>query len=426
MKTDYLIIGAGILGLCTAYALSKRGRSVRVLEAREDVALETSFANAAMVHASLADPWNRPGVGKDIIKAFLGMPTPMKLKLSAIPSLGFWGWDFLANSNRKKHEAATKDIYKLGQFSQAIYDDWRGQIKPNDDYTHKGLIKFFRTEEDFAKARQDGNVLKELGMVSEILQPQNVIKYEPALSPIKDKIAGAIYYPQDYKADTREFCFGLKRELEKQRAELITNAKVIKLSSSGTKITGAITSKAKFEDEIVSVCAGPWSRDLLKPVGVNLPIRPIKGYSLHFEKNTLGNALLPKLPVVDDSLHCAISPLHGGLRIAGTAEICGFNPRLDEKVLLPIFNMFSSIYPDIAQGISLKHAKTWCGFRPVTSTGKPIIGKIKSSKVKSGLAVNTGHGHMGWTLAAGSAELLAQILSGEQTEIADNIFRPQS
>ncbi len=402
--TRFQIIGGGIIGLCMAYELVRRGESVRVLEAERQIAQKTSFANAGMVHASLSDPWNRPGVGKDIMRAFFGRASSMKLKLGTVPSLGFWGIQFLYNSNKKRHEQATKHVYDLGRLSLKTYEKWREELKPDDDFTNKGLIKIFRTQKDFNAARKHGEILAKYGMDYRVFSSNDLVKKEPSLTPIKDKIIGAIYYPDDYKADAYKFCLALEQAIKKQNGEIITNTKITKLLQSDKKIIGVLSDDKEYMADNTIIAAGVWSNQLLTPLGIKLPIRPIKGYSLHFDKNYFRHEL-PQLPIVDDSLHCAITPLSGGLRIAGTAEICGLDDRLDEKSIRPIFNMFKEIYPDLAAGLKLQNARHWCGFRPVTSTGEPLIGKLKD-----GLYINSGHAHMGWTLGAGSAKLLADIM----------------
>lgn len=420
MKPDFQIIGGGLIGLSTAYALLKRGASVRILEAREAVALETSFANAGMVHASLADPWNGPGVGRQMLGSLFGLHSPMTLRLGALPSMAGWGLKFLKHSTSPRHWQATQTNYELAKYSASLIHAWRSELNIQDDFENLGLLKIFRSQSALDKAGAITDKLQGLGLRAEYLAGREVAQKESCLAPITDKLAGAIYYPDDYKADAYAFCKALEQGIIKLGGEILTNTSVISLTVRDGKTTGVKTATDELFATTTIIAAGALGTNLLRPLGVRLPVRPVKGYSLTFEgSEAFANVKGPKLPVVDDDLHCAVTPLAGAIRIAGTAEITGFNSSLPRSRLAPLLTMLRDVYPDLAQNLSLEDGKPWHGFRPVSADGVPLIGVVKP-----GLAVNTGHGHMGWTMSAGSGALLADTLLGETSIMDADPFSP--
>jgi len=420
---DFQIIGGGLIGLSTAYALQERGASVRIIESRAGVALETSFANAGMVHASLCDPWNGPGVARQMLGSLLGRPSPMTLNMRALPGLLKpeminWGLKFLKHSTPARHWNATKANYALAKYSVANILSWREELNIDDDFTGKGLLKIFRETETYDKSAALTTKLQTLGLRAETLSGQQAAQIEPALTPIAGELVGAIYYPDDYKADAYHYCTALARALLKKRGEIITDTPADVLIQEAGKIIGVSTKAGDLLAGTTIIASGARSVDLLRPLGIRLPVRPVKGYSLTFFDMEFPDNIGPKLPVVDDGLHCAVTPLHGALRIAGTAEITGFDTNMPAKRLTPLLGMLHDVYPKLAQGLTLNHAKAWHGFRPVSADGLPFIGRVQP-----GLAVNTGHGHMGWTLSAGAGILLADLLLGEKPKIDHAPFK---
>ena len=415
MKTDFQIIGGGLIGLSTAYALLERGAgSVRVLEARGGVALETSFANAGMVHASLANPWNGPGVGRQLLGSLFDPSSPMKLHPSALPSLMGWGLKFLKHSSPARHWQATQNNYRLAEYSMQQIESWRRKLKIEDDFEGTGMMKIFRSQQGFNKAKPLADKMIGLGLEAHYLSGEEAAQREPCLAPIAHKIKTALYFPNDYRADAYKFCRALEAEIIRLGGTVEAGVHVEKIIKDGGAITGVATNKGDYFAGTTIVAAGARSYQLLQPLGIKLSLRPVKGYSLTFE-----NIKGPKVPVGDMGLHAAVTPLGGKLRIAGTAEITGFNPSMKSARLEPLLAMLREIYPDLTEGLSLEDAQAWHGFRPVSADGIPYIGKRAP-----GLAVNTGQAHMGWTLSAGSGALLADILCGAAPKLEAEAFNP--
>ncbi|PHR92864.1 MAG: hypothetical protein COA69_05935 [Robiginitomaculum sp.] len=428
MQAQFQIIGGGLVGLATAYALLEKGAShVRLIEAGKAVALETSYANAGMVHASLANPWNGPGIFGQLLGSMVSKNTSMKLRASALPDLLGWGPKFLRSSANTPHWRATELNYALAQYSMGLNRKWREDLSIDDAYDGDGLLKIFRTPRAFAQARDKALRLQALGLRTEFLSAQDSSVREPALAPIIKSIAGAIFYPDDFKADAYRFCKALEIAILERGGEIITGTRVEGFLRNGDSVHGVKTDTGDFQARTTIVATGARSYLLLKTLGLALPVRPVKGYSLGFS-NIAGpkipmvskNPVVPKIPVVDDSLHVAITPLENCLRIAGMAEIAGFDRSVHPKRLQPLLDMLKHVYPELATGLSLEDAQIWHGFRPVSADGIPMIGLTPLR----GLAVNTAHAHMGWTLCAGSGALLADIVLEESPVLDPAPYAP--
>lgn len=418
MSANIQIIGGGLLGLCTAIALQKRGvRDIRIIEARNGVALETSFANACMQHASLADPWNGPGVGRQLLASLLNPTSPMKLRPHALPAHLTWGLKFLRSANAGQHWRATQSNYYLADASIKLTQEYRQEFQIKDHYQGTGLIKIFRNEQEFIRSNAITKKLQGLGLQARQISPATAVQKEPALAAIEHEIKTALYYPHDYKADAYLFCKALAREIIQQGGQIEIETQAIELIKSGGKITGVHTDKGERIADTTILATGARCFQLLAPLGIKLPVRPVKGYSLTFKKLS---GLMPSLPVVDESLHAAITPLGKSLRIAGMAEITGFNTDMRTARLRPLLGLLRKTYPELAQGLNIDDATSWHGFRPVSADGVPFIGKTHLT----GLALNTGHGHMGWTLSTGSGALLADILTGAKPVIDPAPYDP--
>lgn len=421
MNPDYQIIGGGLVGLSTAYALQQRGASVRIIEARDGVGEGTSFANAGMLHAFNAAPWNGPGITGQLFRSFFDPASAMKLRLKTLPDLMGWGIKFLKSSRQAPHWHATEHNYRLAVASIAKTDEWRRALKMDIDFHGEGLLNIVRSREDMEQAKALTAKLVPLGFQVQILDRDEVVAKEPALAPIAEKLVGAVYYPDDYSADAHKFCRALSKAIEQGGGDIRLSTRVDTFMRENGAITGVETDKGESLAKTTILATGARCAEMLKSLGEQIALRPVKGYSLTFETAPSTNYLMPKIPVVDDSMHAAVTPLGNRIRIAGTAEITGFDNSLPESRLKPLLGMLRHVYPDLANGLSLDDASPWAGFRPVSADGLPFIGKTRVP----GLALNTGQGHMGWTLAAGSGELLADVLTKSDTILQKSVFDPK-
>tara|TARA_B100001013_G_scaffold93129_1_gene51864 strand:+ start:663 stop:1928 length:1266 start_codon:yes stop_codon:yes gene_type:complete len=411
-----IIIGGGLQGLAVANALLDRGEEVLVLEREAGVGLETSFANAGMITPSQAQPWNSVSDILDILSGIGKQDSPMLLKINALPSLFFWGLSFIRNSSKSRFNTNTENICKLAQYSLQQIQKVRKEYGLKYDHTDKGTMKIFRSDLSFKRGIEEANRLKNFGIRYKVLDSEQVIEEEPQLKDITSQIAGGIIFPQDETGDAHKFCLELENLIRKKGGRIHTNTEIRKILVHKKKVNSIVTDRVEIQTKRVVVAAGSWSYLLLKNLGLRLPVRPVKGYSLTLDISGMKD--VPSLAVIDEGVHTAITPLGNRIRIAGTAEFVGFDDDIHEKRIDYLNNMLQAIYPSFYSKLDLEESALWYGFRPMSPDGKPYVGQ---TKVK-GLYLNTGHGHLGWTLAMGSGALLADMMIGNKTEIDSNPY----
>jgi D-amino-acid dehydrogenase len=417
-KATTIVVGGGLLGITTAYELASRGEPVELLEAREGVALETSYANGAMLTASHADPWNAPGVHKHLFTSFFNPHSAMKLRASALPSLFCWGLRFLYHSAPQRHRAATQASYALAKYSIDLTRELRETLSLKYEASSAGTLKLFRDGGAMDGPIKLAQMLAPHGLRFEVLDREATINIEPQLAPIRERIVGALYYPDDEGGDAHLFCRALAEKFVAAGGKLRTDVVVEKLVTRDSTVVGLKTQPGTIECSRVVVAAGNSSVRLLQPLGVRLPIRPAKGYSVTIDAPS-DPAHRPRIAAVDDAMHAAVVPLGSHLRAVGTAEFAGNDRTLRAERVDNLFNLLEALYPRIAAGIDRSKARAWTGSRPMSADGLPFIGPTRVR----GLYVNAGHGHLGWTLAAGSARLLTDLMLGASTTIDPGPYR---
>lgn len=409
MKT--VVIGAGLIGLSTARALIDRGEQVHVVEAREGVALETSFANGGLHTPSMSEPWNSPGVLRHLAGSLLDPHSSMKLRVTAIPSLMFWGLKFLRNSRAERFFAACESNFRLANYSLEKTLRISAQRELDYDLAHGGTLSVFRDLRGMTMQREVARHLQRLGMQSHELDPDAVVEREPTLAAIRPRIAAGIWYPDDVRGDAHRFCRELARTIEDDGGCIQTGVAVSRLRKKNGTIVAVETNHGEIVADMVVVAAGTRSPQLLKTVGEYVPVKPAKGYSVTID--TSGMTGVPSIPVQDDSMHAAVTPLGNRIRLVGTVEFAGFDRRIDESGIDNLFRLLDGLLPELAIQVDRRKSVPWTNLRPVSNDGSPFIGPARTP----GLFVNTGHGALGWTMAMGSGELLADLMVGRTTEI---------
>jgi D-amino-acid dehydrogenase len=411
-----VVIGAGLIGLCTAKALLDRGEPVHVLEAREGVALETSFANGGMLTPSLPEPWNDPGVHRHMAASLFDPKSSMKLHLHAVPSLFFWGMKFLRNSAPSRFYRACEDNFRLASYSLRCTQDVTKALNLKYSHGTGGTLSVFRTERDLKAKKLVSDRLAAIGMQYKLLDSDEIVALEPALGTVRKKLVAGIHFTDDEFGDARYFCQALANAVSEAGGKIDTDSRVTKLVHTKGRMTSVRTESGDVRTRRVVLAAGPFSRSLLRPLGVSLPIRPAKGYSVTIDAGQSGDS--PQIPVLDDSMHAGVTPLDSRLRLVGTAEFTGFDTRIEQVRVDNLFDMLQALFPALDARIDRNKAKPWAGLRPMSADGKPIIGATDVE----GLFVNTGHGHLGWTMAMGSGELLADLMHGNKPSIDPSPF----
>ena len=277
-------------------------------------------------------------------------------------------------------------------------------------------MKIFRDELSFNKASKEVERLNDLGLTFKVLTNQEVVEQEPFLSDVSNKISGGIIFPDDETGDAYKFCKELETVIREKGGRIHVNTEVKKIHFNKRKVNSVVTDRVEIKASRVVLTSGSWTNNLLKNTRLNLPVKPVKGYSLTLDTSILNDT--PKMPIIDEEIHTAITPLGYSLRVAGTAEFAGFNEGIHQKRIDYLYKTLESIYPSISSNLDLDEGTLWYGFRPMSPDGMPYIGPTKIS----GLFVNTGHGHSGWTLAMGSADLLADIILNKETKIGSEPF----
>jgi D-amino-acid dehydrogenase len=405
------------MGLATAQALLERGEAVTVIEARDDVALETSYGNAGILTPSMGDPWNSPGVHWHLAASLFNPRSPMKLRLRALPALTTWGVRFLRNSARERYLAATEANFHLGRYAVAETRRLRAQLGLEYDAADRGTMKVFRDSAAMRKPLALARHLAGLGLKVTELDANAAVLEEPMLTDIREHLAGALRFPDDASGDSLKFCRSLQASLVRRGAEVRVSVRARRIVVERGRVRGVLTDRGEMAADRVVVACGSWSPALLGAVGVAVPVKPAKGYSLTVD--LAGVASRPRIPVLDDAMHVAVTPIGDRLRIGGTAEFAGFDQHLNRVRVDNLARVLRAIYPRLAERIDFGQAQAWTGLRPMSCDGKPFIGSCGPR----GLYVNAGHGALGWTQAVGSGQLLGDLITGREPAINPSPFR---
>lgn len=418
LNADLIVIGGGIIGMTTAYEATRRGLATLLIEAREGVGLETSFANGALLHPSSTEPWNAPGVHRHLLASLFDPSSAMKLRLHAIPSLLTWGPQFLYHSNRRHHERATRANFLLAQYSVSRTRQVREELGLHYRHASTGTIKLFRDHASLQAGAAAAHKLEALGLRFEMLDPARVVTVEPSLGAVESDLAGGLRFRGDETGDAFAFCQCLQQEFARLGGRIVTQAKVEKIAYQSERHAIVRTTGGDFQTRSVVVAAGGQSNKILKGLGPSLPIRPAKGYTATYSDVPPGG---PAIPVIDDTFHCALVPLGKDLRIAGTAEFTGNDTRIAGDRVANLRRLLKQFFPQLAESLADTEPRAWAGLRPMSADGMPFIGRVGTRN----LFVNAGHGHLGWTSAMGSAAIVVDAILEEPSAVDASPFRPE-
>lgn len=403
-----IVIGSGLMGVTTAWFLARDGLNVTVVDRAAEPAQGTSFANAGMLTPSMADPWNAPGVLRHILGWLGHEDAPLLLRLSALPSLFGWGLSFLAHSQPARFRDNMQRNLRLANYSMGVLRELRTSLNLEYDQRSAGTLKIFHNQRGLDAATERFGQLAPLGLRQRALSAAEVVALEPALADVGASLAGGIHFPDDESGDARMFTQALARHAQAAGAIFRFGCEVTGLERHGSRITAVLAQQEKIAADTVVMTAGSWSPLLMRRLGLRLALRPVKGYSVTLARGGWQHAL--GLPVIDDALHAAVTPLGERLRVAGTAEFAGYDIATTPARVENLFQMLLKIFPSFAPHLDRAQAAPWAGLRPVSADGVPFIGRLGYDN----LYINTGHGHLGWTLAAGSSRLLADLIQQRQ------------
>ncbi|MCC5812644.1 MAG: D-amino acid dehydrogenase [Ectothiorhodospiraceae bacterium] len=405
------VIGAGVLGVTSAWYLSRAGHTVTVIDRADGVADETSFANGGLLHASHAEPWNAPGVVWQLLRWLGREDSPLLLRPAQIPRLARWGVNFLRFSSPRHFDRATRTNARLAVYSLAAIRELRQQTGIRYADRQAGIIKIFRDQQSLDKALHASRLMDEMGVRYSALDGRRAVALEPSLGDIAHELTGAIFYPDDESGDAHLFTRELGRLCGEAGVEFRLRTTVRQLLRNGDSLTGLDTDNGVIRADCYVLAAGSYSAPLGRQAGLYLPIYPVKGYSLTAPAQGWRNQ--PQIPLIDDANKVVLAVLDDRIRMAGTAEFAGFDTSLRQHRADGVLRQVVKTFPSLEEHLDRNALTPWCGLRPITTDGVPILGP---SPLRN-LYLNCGPGHLGWTFACGLGKVLAATISDEAPDI---------
>lgn len=403
-----VILGSGVVGVASAWYLAQAGHQVTVIDRQPGPALETSAGNAGQISPGYAAPWAAPGVPLKAIKWMFQRHAPLAIRLDGSRFQLEWMWQMLRNCDMRHYQQNKSRMVRIAEYSRDCLKALRQQTGIAYEGRQGGTLQLFRTAQQYESAAKDIAVLKEAGVPYELLEAAQLAQAEPALAATQHKLTGGLRLPNDETGDCQLFTQRLAKMAADTGVEFRFNTPVDGLLQEGNKITGVQCGDERVTAEAYVVAFGSYSTALLDEI-VKVPVYPLKGYSLTIPIKDADAA--PVSTVLDETYKVAITRFDDRIRVGGMAEIVGYNTKLLPARRGTLEMVVRDLYP---QGGHIEQATFWSGLRPMTPDGTPIVGRTPLKN----LFLNTGHGTLGWTMACGSGQLLADIISGRTPAIA--------
>ncbi|MEF3046077.1 D-amino acid dehydrogenase [Pseudotabrizicola sp. L79] len=403
-----VILGSGVIGTTTAYQLAKQGHEVTVIDRQPAAAMETSFANAGEISPGYSAPWAAPGIPLKALKWMFMEHAPLIIQPRPDPEKVRWMAQMLGNCTTKAYQVNKGRMVRLAEYSRDCLTEMRQEAGIAFDERQQGTLQLFRTQKQVDGAAKDIEVLQQGGVPFEVLDVNGCLAVEPGLAHARDKIAGGLRLPKDETGDCFKFTQGLAAKAADLGVVFRHGVTIDRLVVEAGRITGVATSAGLFTADSFVLALGSYSPRLAKSLGIRLPVYPVKGYSITVPIVDADRA--PVSTIMDETHKIAITRLGDRIRVGGMAEIAGFDLSLSEKRKRTLVHSVEDLFGGAGDQ---SQASFWCGLRPMTPDGTPIIGRSPIAN----LFLNTGHGTLGWTMAAGSARVLADVMSGRATEI---------
>jgi D-amino-acid dehydrogenase len=415
-----VVLGAGIIGVSTAWHLLQRGHEVTLVDRQPDAALETSFANAAQISVSYCEPWANREAPLKALKWMFSATAPLLFRPQLDPAQWRWGLQFLGQCNDAAFERNVAQLVALGSYSHAALKDL--VVETGIDYhrMERGIAHYYSDQKSFEGAADAAAVMQKFGVQRRVIDRAELLRIEPALKAFADRIVGGTYTPSDESGDARVFTQRLAALCGERGAQILYGHDVERLDSDGrqmrqVRVRDRVSGQVQtLQADTFVVACGSYTTPLLRSVGIQVPIYPGKGYSATLP--LLRPERAPSVSMIDDACKIAMSRLGDQLRVAGTIELGGFDLSLDtplaKKRCAMLVQRIEQVFPGVADTRTPEEGgdpQFWTGLRPATPTNIPLIGRTRLGK----LWVNAGHGTLGWTHGAGSGKALAELISGE-------------
>ena len=402
-----IVLGAGIIGVTSAYQLARAGHDVTVIDRQAGPALETSFANAGEVSFGYCSPWAAPGIPAKAMKWLFMRHAPLILRPKVDAAMISWLVSMLSNCTSGRYAINKSRMLRLADYSRVSLAALRAETGIAYDERMQGTLQLFRTQQQLDASGKDVKALAADSIPYEVLDRDGCIRVEPALSHVREKIVGGLLTPKDETGDCFKFTNALARKAEEIGVRFAYGTRIKALDVESGRVRGVVTDRETLSADAVVVAIGSYSPLLVRPLGLRLPVYPVKGYSLTIPITDPARA--PESTVMDETYKIAITRLGDRIRVGGMAEISGYTNDLGQARRRTLEHSVTDLFP----GGDATTGSFWSGLRPMTPDGTPVIGATKIA----GLFLNTGHGTLGWTMSSGSARIIADLVSGKSPEV---------
>lgn len=403
-----VVLGAGVVGVSTAWFLRQAGHEVTVIDRAEAVAMETSFANAGQLSFGYTTPWAAPGIPQKAAKWLLKAHSPLIVRWDGSGFQLRWLKQMLQNCTESRYRLNKERMVRVSEYSRALFAKLEAELGLDFEGRKKGTLQIFRTDKEVQGAKKDMAVLAEYGVPFTELSAADCVQYEPALANVVHKLAGALHLPNDATGDCHLFTTRLAALCREQGVRFVFNHAIERFELGGKRIQAVYAGGKRWEAEHFVCALGSFSRPLLMQLGLDVPVYPVKGYSITLP--VVQSDAAPQSTVLDETYKVAITRFNERIRVGGMAELSGYQLRLNPKRRETLELVVQDLFP---HGGDVRQATFWSGLRPMTPDSTPIIG----ASAWENLTLNTGHGTLGWTMSLGSGKLAADMVSQTPTEI---------
>jgi D-amino-acid dehydrogenase len=408
-----VVLGSGVIGVTTAWFLAKQGHEVTVVDRQPGPALETSFANAGQVSPGYSTPWAAPGIPMKAVKWLFQKHAPLAIRPDGSLFQLRWLAQMLANCTQDRYAVNKARMLRLSEYSRDCLKGLRTELGIGYEGRQLGTLQVFRTAEQMAGIERDVRVLREAGVPFELLGRDALAGVEPALAAVADKLAGGLRLPGDETGDCRLFTERLADAAASLGVTFLYGQSIDRIERADDAIRAVAIhgpgGRRRLSADQFVLALGSYSRSMLTPLGLDLPVYPLKGYSLTVPIKDPAGA--PVSTVMDETYKIAITRFDDRIRVGGMAEVAGFDLSLNPRRRATLEMVVSDLFPS---GGDVAAASFWTGLRPMTPDGTPVVGATRYPN----LWLNTGHGTLGWTMACGSGKLLADLISNRMPDIS--------
>ena len=399
------VLGAGIVGLATAYVLRQQGLDVTVVD-RAAPGAGASGGNGAQLSYSYVQPLADPGIWAQLPKLLLSADSPLKLQPQWDLQQWRWGLAFLRACNARTSASSTAQLLQLAARSRLGFEAMLQDLALDCDFSRTGKLVVYGSADALTAARKQVELQRRLGSLQEVVSAQRCVELEPALQHYQARMAGAVFTPGECAADCFKVCTGLHAALQARGVQFLLGAELQKVVRQGTRIDAVQTTAGTVQADQFVLALGSASAGLARQLGLRLPVYPLKGYSITLDIADAPHAA-PRVSVTDAARKVVFARIGGRLRVAGMAELVGHDSRIPPERIQSLLNTARTLFPECA---AVGDVHPWTGMRPATPTGLPLAGR--HAQGPDNLLLNTGHGALGFTLAFGSAQVLADALLG--------------